>query len=150
MDHDTFTRLLERYGTTESNWPAELRAEAGRYLASNRDAQSLMARFRPLDDALDRYEVRPDNIRLRAAILARVDGLPPSTRPRNVLDAIIGWLLPDLHDSRALWRPVLAASLPLMAGIIIGSTFTIDALDTTDSWDEEIQLLALEEPESLP
>jgi len=150
MDLDTFTQLLERYGTTESNWPARVRDEAAGFVASNPEAQSVMTRFRPLDEALDRYEVHPDNDRLRAAILARIDDRPAATRRRDPLDAIVRWLLPDGLDLRGLWRPALAASLPLLVGMIIGSTFTIDALDKTDSWDEEIQLLALEEPESLP
>jgi hypothetical protein len=150
MDLHTFTQLLERYGTTESNWPAQVRDEAAAFVAANPEAQSVKARFRPLDEALDRYEVHPDNERLRAAILARIDDRPAAMRRRDPLDVIMRWLFPDVPDLRVLWRPALAASLPLLAGIIIGSTFTIDALDTTDSWDEEIQLLALEEPESLP
>ena len=42
-----------------------------------------------------------------------------------------------------LWRPGLVAAIQLLIGIFIGSNLNISALDESDSWDEQVYLLAL-------
>ena len=145
MNPDEFRRLLETYGTVQTNWPVEVREAAREYLASSREASDLAERFAPLDIALDRFDTNPDTARIRAAVMARIGS-------RNIIDRITGWLLPDLTDLHAIWRPALAASLPLILGIILGSTMSIGSTDTADSWSDEITLVALanNDSESLP
>ncbi len=60
------------------------------------------------------------------------------------IDRCLEWLLPSVDELLAyFWRPVLAASLPLVAGLLLGSNlFTVEV---TESWEDEIVLIALDE-----
>lgn len=142
MKHKDFKRLLETYGADKARWPDDIRDEAARYLAAHPDEQLLLGRYQALDDALDRYEVSPDTTSIQAALLSSIRQSP--------LDRFVAWLLPD--EPQKFWRPALAATLPLVIGIVLGSNIELPNEITYDSWDEEIALLALEEPttESLP
>ena len=137
MNLETFTKLLDSYGTVEANWPAEVRGEALAFLAENEAARSLLAGYAPLDHALDRYTVRPDIDRMRAALMAKVGR-------KNLFDRVTAWLMPEPGNLQTFWRPAVAATLPLILGIILGSTVSLDNADSyTDSWSDEISMVAL-------
>lgn len=146
MNLDTFTKLLESYGTVGANWPADVRREALELLTENEAARALHLKYAPLDRALDMYTVKPDVDRMRAALMAKVSS-------RNLFDRITAWLLPEPRNLQAFWRPAMVASLPLILGIILGSTLSLGSTDSyTDNWSDEISMVALSTSsnESLP
>lgn len=146
MNIETFDRLLQSYGTSESHWPAEMRDAARQLLADDDQARALVERYAPLDAALDKYAVNPNMARIRAALVAQVGR-------KNIIDRITDWLLPQSGNLHAFWRPALAAALPLILGIILGSTLSFGSTsNTTDTWNNEMSLVALSSTntESLP
>lgn len=143
MDIDAFRKLIDAYGTVESNWPAASRAEARSLVETEPAARDLLASRRELDNALDRYEVDVDLGRIRRNILAK---LPVS---ESLPDRLIRWLIPESVAPTVLWRPVLAATLPLVIGIVLGSNISLDA-EQPDSWEDEIYLLSLASDETEP
>ena len=140
MDIREFTSLLETYGTLDANWPDPVREIAVVYRDANPEAAKLVDRYAPLDEALMRYEVPVSETRIRSNILSRIN---TRTSSKYLVDRITGWLLPDLTDIHAIWRPALIASLPLIIGVILGSTVSLGTTDNTDTWDNEISLVAL-------
>lgn len=137
MNLKTFGRLLETYGTIEGHWPPEVRAEAKQLLSTDAGARALLERYAPLDEALDNYRVNPDVTSVRAALLARFD-------KKNIIDRITAWLLPEPGERHAFWRPALAATLPLIIGIILGSTLSLgNTSSSATNWSDEISMVAL-------
>lgn len=137
MNLETFTKLLDSYGSVETNWPAEVRGEALTFVTENEDGRSLLQRYAPLDQALDRYTVRPDVDRMRAALMAKVGR-------KNLFDRVTAWFIPEPGNLQAIWRPAVAATLPLILGIILGSTLSLGNSDFyTESWSDEISMVAL-------
>ena len=137
MNLETFTKLLDSYGTVEANWPAEVRGEAVAFVTENEAARSLLLQYAPLDQALDRYTVRPDIDRMRAVLMAKVGR-------KNLFDRVTAWLMPEPGNLQAIWRPAVAATLPLILGIILGSTLSLGNTDSyTESWSDEISMVAL-------
>jgi hypothetical protein len=113
----------------------------------------LLRDYQAFDDALDRYQVDIDVGDLAGRIIAAVTGpsRPGQTgKGTRLLDRILDWLMPADTSPRNLWRPAVAAALPLLLGVAIGSTINLDEPDTTDSWQDEIYLLALASEESEP
>ena len=129
-------QIINAYGTHSDRWPDEERAAAERQLAEDLQAQQLIANMAFVDTALDSYEVFPQP-HLRNRILA---DLPP----KLWVDRCLDWLLPSLDELWTyFWRPALAASLPLITGLLLGtSLFTVEI---TDTWEDEIVLIALDE-----
>lgn len=144
MNLNTLTTLLETYGTVESNWPVAVRAEARQYLAANEDARQLLKRYVPLDIALEKYVVDPNTARIRATLLVAIGR-------RNIIDRMTAWLLPERGLLHSFWRPTLAASLPLILGIVLGSTLSIGNTNTTpDAWNDQLSLVSLSDNDSGP
>lgn len=146
MNLDTFTKLLDSYGTVEANWPADVRSDALEFVTENEAARALLLQYAPLDQALDMYTIGLDVDRIRTALLAKVG-------PRNLFDRVTAWLLPEPANLQAFWRPAVVASLPLILGIILGSTLSLGNTESyTDSWSDEISMVALSsnDTESLP
>jgi hypothetical protein len=142
MNQEQFKKLLETYGADTDRWPDDLRGQALSYLAENPNNQQLVSKYQALDDALDRYEISPDTSGIQAALLSRLQ--------QTLFDRFIAWLIPE--QPQYFWKPALAATLPLVIGIVVGSNVELPTETSYDSWDEEIALLALEEPttETLP
>lgn len=143
MNHNRLRSIIEAYGTREENWPDEERADALALLGVDKPAQQLLADYSFVDEALDSLDAMP-GADLRDRILQRL-------QPRHWVDRCIAWLLPDIDELREyFWRPVLAASLPLVTGLLLGaSTLTTNltsdlAADTSFSWEDELTLLALD------
>lgn len=153
MNQDQFRELLDTYGAKEANWPEESRPGARALLERNEAATRLLRECQAFDDALDRYQVDIDVRDLAGRIMAAVPG--PSRPGRTgkgtrLLDRILDWLMPADTSPRNLWRPAVAAALPLLLGVTIGSTVNMDGFDPIDSWQDEIYLLALASEESEP
>jgi hypothetical protein len=150
MNLREFTRMVEIYGASPERWPSAQRAAGLSFARQDASATPVIARAQVLDDALDRYEVPVDSTRITTRIVARL----PATPMRGAVEQLLEWLFPDRMNLNQLWRPMFAASLLLVVGVVVGSTVTTDfaqSEDMADAWDEEIYLLALvSDPESLP
>ncbi len=147
MEMERFEQLLAAYGASFQRWPAEERDAAQILLQSSEEARRLHAQTAALDRMLDAWQVEPPDD-LRERILAQ---LPRTVR--TPLDRFVDWLMPDMeHMGAQVWRPALVAAIPLLVGIILGSTLDIvsDGTDSPEVWQEEIYLMALNEPESAP
>ena len=83
---------------------------------------------------MDKYEVLAEP-NLSTKIL---DNLPR----KLWLDRLIDWILPSIDDLISYaWRPILAGSLPLIVGLIVGNS--LSTTETLDSWEDEISLVSL-------
>ncbi len=90
-----------------------------------------------MDAYLDEYVPRTP-VGLQDRILDDVSG--------SIIDLIVNWLIPEIKSD--FWRPVIAGSLPLVMGVILGTSTLGSLLDTAEStgnWEEEIYLLALDD-----
>ncbi len=137
MNIKRFQQLLEAYGTREENWPREEREAARMLLQSNSDCERLFQQYQQLDGYLDEYVTR---------IAAGLSEKILSGLPMPLVDRIISWLIPDVKSE--IWKPAIAGSLPLVVGVILGTSTLGSLLDTaepTGNWEEEIYLLALDD-----
>ena len=137
MNIERFQQILDAYGSREDNWPREERQAAQLLLQSNTECVSLLRRCPSVDDYLDEYVPRVPSA-LRQKILQRLPG--------SIIDTIVNWLIPDVRSD--FWRPVIAGSLLLVMGVMLGTSTLGDLLDSTavdDNWEEEIYLLALDD-----
>ncbi len=137
MNIKRFQQLLEAYGTREENWPREEREAARMLLQSNSECERLFQQYQQLDGYLDEYVTR-----IPAGLSEKIlSGLP-----MPLVDRIISWLIPDVKSE--IWKPAIAGSLPLVVGVILGTSTLgslLDAAEPTDNWEEEIYLLALDD-----
>lgn len=138
---EEFTVIVESYGTEPARWPVAYRGECERLLAVNVEAQDLLKQQLELENLLGQIAV-PDFPGLESRILRQ--SLPP--QPVSIFDYILQWLLPSGELGRRIWRPALAACLPLAFGILIGNFSSIGFVFEDDSfeyWDDELYMLSL-------
>ena len=107
MNEQEFADLLDRFGSDTSIWPTEAAALAEDLLQRSAAAREALTAARTLDAALSKLErpAAPAQISLR--ILNRIARQDP-------WDRWMGWF------AAALWRPALAAVVPLVIGFAIG------------------------------
>lgn len=137
MNIERFQQILDAYGTREDNWPGEERQAAQLLVQSNAECASLLLRYHSVDDYLDEYLPRKPSA-LQEKILQDLPG--------SIIDRIVNWLIPDVRAD--YWRPIIAGSLPLVVGVMLGTSTLGGLLDTTgvvDNWEDEIYLLALDD-----
>jgi hypothetical protein len=139
MKIERFRQILAAYGTREAQWPIDERNEALELVQTDAKCAQLLEAHRELDDVLDGY------IPLSATIFVEhiLERLP-----KPITDRLVNWLLPKAR--RDIWKPATASVLPLVLGILIGSSTLLDSLSLVDDtlaidWDEEIYLLALDD-----
>ena len=134
MNHIRLIEIINAYGAYSERWPHNEREAAIRLLKADVKAQSLINSVRELDLILDKYEVLAEP-NLSTKIL---DNLPR----KLWLDRLIDWILPSIDDLISYaWRPILAGSLPLIVGLIVGNS--LSTTETLDSWEDEISLVSL-------
>ena len=134
MNHIRLIEIINAYGAYSERWPHNEREAAIRLVKADVKAQSLINSVRELDLILDKYEVLADP-NLSTKIL---DNLPR----KLWLDRLIDWILPSIDDFISYaWRPILAGSLPLIVGLIVGNS--LSTTETLDSWEDEISLVSL-------
>ena len=109
MDLERFECIVDAYGGDAAAWPAGERAAALALLAAEPGARALREAARALDRELATYTVAPPPP-LQRVLAAR----PRPSGPERFL----GWLVPAAPLQ--LWRPALAAMLPLALGLVIG------------------------------
>ncbi len=107
MDVNTFNDHLDRLGPELTTWPDELRAEATALLEDSAEAADALADARTLANLLQAMPQVP----APDYLAGRISALAASIDPWQQL---LNWL------GGALWRPVLAAGLPLAFGFTLG------------------------------
>lgn len=152
MDIETFKTLLATHGAEVQTWPEEQQPAARILVDQDAKARLLLEQEQALGHALDRYTVEINTSALEARIMS---ALPE--RPNGILDRLLDWLIPKGGGARNLWRPALAATLPLVIGVVMGGTINVDDSGYTDNYttadyEQELYLMALtiEETESTP
>ena len=133
MNHTRLLQIINAYGTNSERWPEEERLAAVHQLEQDSKAQQAIVSLKSLDTALDSYVTAPAP-HLRNKILGNLR--------KSWVDSCIEWLMPSFDELLAyFWRPVLAASLPLITGLLLGSS--LFAVEIADTWEDEIELIAL-------
>ncbi len=99
---------LDRWGSNLDSWPTSAREQAKRLLGSSPEAIHLMRESAALETAL--AELREH--RATPGLNNRILGQLPT---RDGLQRMVDWL------TGALWRPALAAAVPLALGFILGT-----------------------------
>ena len=105
-----------------------------------------------IDSAIySRVEARVLNQPLPPQSQSTVPGTPSFARGlTQSIDTLIDWVSPR---RQTLWQPVLAASCPLVLGIVIGNFFHFGVNATTEpsfeSWDDELVMLSFNDMTSL-
>lgn len=100
---------LDRWGSDLDDWPNSAASEARRLLQSSPEAARLMQETAALEIELTQLREHRATPGLDERILAE---LPV----RDGIQRILDWL------TGALWRPALAATIPLAFGFILGTT----------------------------
>lgn len=149
MNLNEFGNILEEYGSDRQNWPKSVREHCDYLLAHTVEAEALLAQHQRRETALELVleqakiqMVMPEFPGLEARVLNQT--LPP--QPRPLADRLIEWLLPANPFSSQLWRPLTAACLPLVFGIVVGNFFSFGVATETpgyEYWDDELYVLSL-------
>jgi hypothetical protein len=140
MNIDAFTQILETHGAVEANWPEETRAACRHLTATSQEAQQLLLQFMLLEQSLDALD-QPHFPGLETRILHQA--LPP--QQLSLSDRLINWLIPKSGSPLSLWRPTLAACLPLGFGILVGNLTDLGAVQDSSEyqyWDDELIMLS--------
>lgn len=141
MTLQEFSDILDRCGANPQMWPSQHSAACRDLLAANSQARVLLEEHELLSHALDQLQV-PAMPALELRVLNQA--LP--ARTRSPLDRLIDWLLPANPASFQLWRPVVAACLPLVFGILVGNYFSFGVTEENQGfefWDDELYVLSL-------
>ncbi|MBC55048.1 MAG: hypothetical protein CMQ34_14565 [Gammaproteobacteria bacterium] len=141
MTEQRFAQLLASYGADPEHWPGTERAAAQAFMDDNVHVRRLVNEAIQLDRWLHLPAWQPPAFAdLETKLLQRA--LPP--RARSLIDRLMTWLMPspDL-PLRQLWRPVVAACLPLAVGLLVG--FQVERVPETysTSVEEELYLISL-------
>lgn len=123
MTEAEFTELLDRHGGDRTHWPAADAQRADALLGGSAAARRHLAAARTVDHWLADLRPHVAPAGLAESILARVQRAEATaaaeTRP-DPLETALRWL------TARLWRPVLAAALPVLAGFAIGVALPAD------------------------
>ena len=126
MNEAAFTDGLDRWGSDLTSWPTQELRAARTLLEVSADARRQLAAAQRLDSLLSSLPEVPANPALPQQALSLLG-------ERNLLDRFFEWFFV------ALWRPVLAAVLPLLIGFVVGTSTALE----DDLFTEELSLLAI-------
>ena len=115
MTAPQFELLLDRLGSDLQRWPPAEADAAQRLLAASPQARRALAAAQRLDHWLAglREHQAPPGLAAQILARARQPDLARARRPDS-LARLLQWL------AGPLWRPVLVAALPVLAGFAIG------------------------------
>lgn len=124
--------LLDAYGSREDRWPEDKREDMRACLAAFPRMQQELTAAREVDALLDSYVPEPAYLQDRI-----VKALPDS-----VLERLLAWLLPQ--TPRLWWRPVFAATLPLVLGVATGlESQSLMYTSPVSDWEQQERNLLL-------
>ncbi|PCI80228.1 MAG: hypothetical protein COB20_03315 [SAR86 cluster bacterium] len=141
MTLEEFTRIIDLYGAESARWPKSLRAECQSFLANDIEARTLLNQQWQVDEIMGQIEV-PSFPDLENRILNQ--SLPE--RNRSFFEEVMGWLIPEENFGKQVWRPAIAACIPLVFGIVLGNYFSFGVGIEDDGfqyWDDELAMLSL-------
>lgn len=141
MTLEEFTRIIDLCGAESARWPKRLRAECEAFVANNIEARALINQQWAVDELLNQHAV-PDFPGLESRVLNQT--LPE--RNRSAFDTLVEWLLPRDGFGQNLWRPAVAACLPLVFGIVLANYFSFGVGIENDGfqyWGDELAMLSL-------
>ena len=166
MNIQEFRQLIETYGTNSDVWPPDQKQEALALLqtgnrgaaaadaaaadAAAADAAAVITEFEPLDKLLD-ADIVDDSPALKLSILNKIHHLEFSkvetsdfknTNP-DLLAKLWHWLAPSPNGLFFIWRPAMAACIPLLAGVYLGTIMDTSANETAFEWEEDIYVMGL-------
>jgi len=123
MTEAEFAALLDQHGGDRTHWPAADAKRADDLLGRSAAARRELAAARAVDHWLTDQRAHVAPAALADSILERVQRAEAmaatGTRP-DPLDSAFRWL------TARLWRPVLVAALPVLAGFAIGVALPTD------------------------
>ncbi|MEX0738527.1 MAG: hypothetical protein WD071_04225 [Pseudohongiella sp.] len=134
-----FAQLLASYGADSGRWPEAERSDALAFLDNDVNAGAMLQEARQLDQWLQSSEL-PAFAALETRLLQQA--LP--ARRRGGIDRLAAWLLPSPgHVLHQLWRPAVAACLPLVIGLLVG--FQVELVPEAQAMtvEEELYLISL-------
>jgi len=140
---ERFRENIARLGADVEQWPGPERGEAGRLLDGSAEAQAVLRRQQEIETLLKELPAPPFN-GLQDRVLNQ--GLPP--RQASPLDRLLRWLIPEPGSTTGWWRPLTAACLPLVFGILVGNFFSFGIARqelTFAYWEDELAMLSLTE-----
>lgn len=141
MTLEEFTRIIDLYGSASARWPKKLRAECESLVANNIEARTLLNQQWQVDDVMAQLEV-PSFPGLETRVLNQ----PLPERSRSFFEEVMSWLVPDESFGAQVWRPAVAACIPLVFGIVLGNYFSFGIGIENDGfqyWDDELAMLSL-------
>lgn len=142
MNLERFARLVSAYGANSKAWPIEERGDAMRFLQHNAVAEKLLRDEQVLDGHLDLYLTNElDLERLKSNIVDAAHGRLDEAKSSR-LSRLLDWLVPV--SSIGIWRPALAATLPLIIGTLLGMNIDSE-FDPDDSWEDGLEIMAMVE-----
>lgn len=139
MTLEEFTRIIDLYGSESARWPKRLRGECESFVANNSEARTLLDRQRQVDELMEQLEV-PDFPGLETRVLNQ----PLPEPKRSVFEGIVSWLLPTDNFGKQVWRPAIAACIPLVFGVVLGNYFSFGIGVEDDGfqyWGDELAML---------
>ena len=141
MKLGNFSQVIEIYGADSTMWPEDLREDLEAFLSKNQSMRALLSEHSQLEQSLDKIAV-PDFPGLETRVLNQA----LSPRQQSLFVSLISWLLPTENFGANLWRPALAACLPLVFGIVLGNYYSFgisSEVDEFDYWEDELAMIAL-------
>lgn len=141
MTLEEFTRIVDLYGSESARWPKRLRAECESFLANNIEARTLLNQQWQVDDIMAQLEA-PSFPGLEARVLNQ----PLPERNRSFFEEMVSWLMPSESFGKQVWRPAIAACIPLVFGIVLGNYFSFGIAIEDDGfqyWGDELAMLSL-------
>ena len=128
MDLERFGQLVDAYGGNEAAWPDTERGAAQRLLAAEPRARALRRAAQALDGELALFQVAPP---------PPLDRILAARRRPGAVERLLAWLVPAAPVE--LWRPALAAMLPLALGVALGAG--LPASFDAGGWEQQERLL---------
>mgnify|MGYP000011601597 FL=1 len=145
MNIQRFKELIEAYGTRSERWPEADRHAALIFLEADRDAVEIINELRRLDEALD-ADIVAQSTNLKADILHQISLTTVNHAEKNrddLFSKLWRWLGPYANGSFVIWRPAIAACIPLLAGVYLGSVVETGSDDQLFEWEEDIYVMGL-------
>lgn len=141
MTLEEFTRIIDLYGAESARWPKRLRSECEYFVSNNIEARTLLNQQWKVDGLMGQLQV-PSFPGLETRVLNQ----PLPERNRSIFEEVMGWLIPDENFGKQVWRPAIAACIPLVFGIVLGNFFSFGIGAEDDGfqyWDDELAMLSL-------
>jgi len=138
IDLKRFKVILGAYGANPEKWPVEEKNDAIRFLKMSPEAEIFVDLQHELDQRLN--ETYVEEINVEKLSLSILNTLPnPNRIQKSFFENVLDWLFPE--ETTALWKPALAAVLPLVIGITYGAQLSLS--NEEDKWDQEFYLSSL-------